>query len=390
MSFRRLRALIYKECLQLTRDPSSFFIGLVIPALLIFLIGFGMSMDVTHIPTAVVLEDSSPTARSVVSFMNESPYFSPRYVTSMQEAKQLMDERRAEAILRIPGDFSARLSEGRGKVQLITYGVDTTIANATTTYVQNGIARWQQAYLSGTAINGAPAIAGMSSSTTLSSTPPIVPGSVTVDSRQWFNDANTSTWMFIPGLIVIVMTLVGVFLTALVMAREWERGTLESLFVTPMHAAEIVFAKIIPYFGVAMIGFFICLLSARYVYEVPIEGSIILILFASVEYVLVAIGMGLTISSVLKSQFLSCQLALLVSLLPTIMLSGFIFDLRSVPTAVNVISHLMPATYYMDLLKSLFLAGNNPVIIYKNCAILAGYAVLFIGLSLLVTRKRLD
>lgn len=390
MSFRRLRALIYKECLQLTRDPSSFFIGLVIPALLIFLIGFGMSMDVTHIPTAVVLEDSSPTARSVVSFMNESPYFSPRYVTSMEEAKELMDERRAEAILRIPGDFSARLSEGRGKVQLITYGVDTTIANATTTYVQNGIARWQQSYLSGTAINGAPAVAGASSSTTLSATPPIVPGSVTVDSRQWFNDANTSTWMFIPGLIVIVMTLVGVFLTALVMAREWERGTLESLFVTPMHAAEIVFAKIIPYFGVAMIGFFICLLSARYVYEVPIEGSIILILFASVEYVLVAIGMGLTISSVLKNQFLSCQLALLVSLLPTIMLSGFIFDLRSVPTAVNVISHLMPATYYMDLLKSLFLAGNNPVIIYKNCAILAGYAVLFIGLSLLVTRKRLD
>ena len=389
MSFRRLRALIYKECLQLTRDPSSFFIGLVIPALLIFLIGFGMSMDVTHIPTAVVLEDSSPTARSVVSFMNESPYFSPRYVTSMQEAKQLMDERRAEAILRIPGDFSARLSEGRGKVQLITYGVDTTIANATTTYVQNGIARWQQSYLSGTAINGAPAIAGASSSATLSAAP-IVPGSVTVDSRQWFNDANTSTWMFIPGLIVIVMTLVGVFLTALVMAREWERGTLESLFVTPMHAAEIVFAKIIPYFGVAMIGFFICLLSARYVYEVPIEGSIILILFASIEYVLVAIGMGLTISSVLKNQFLSCQLALLVSLLPTIMLSGFIFDLRSVPTAVNIISHLMPATYYMDLLKSLFLAGNNPVIIYKNCAILAGYAVLFIGLSLLVTRKRLD
>lgn len=389
MSVHRLRALIYKECLQLTRDPSSFFIGLVIPALLIFLIGFGMSMDVTHIPTAVVLEDSSPTARSVVSFMNESPYFSPRYVTSMEEAKELMDERRAEAILRIPGDFSARLSEGRGKVQLITYGVDTTIANATTTYVQNGIARWQQSYLSGTAINGAPAVAGMSSSTTLAAAP-VVPGSVTVDSRQWFNDANTSTWMFIPGLIVIVMTLVGVFLTALVMAREWERGTLESLFVTPMHAAEIVFAKIIPYFGVAMIGFFICLLSARYVYEVPIEGSIILILFASVEYVLVAIGMGLTISSVLKNQFLSCQLALLVSLLPTIMLSGFIFDLRSVPTAVNIISHLMPATYYMDLLKSLFLAGNNPVIIYKNCAILAGYAVLFIGLSLLVTRKRLD
>lgn len=389
MSVRRLRALIYKECLQLTRDPSSFFIGLVIPALLIFLIGFGMSMDVTHIPTAVVLEDSSPIARSVVSFMNESPYFSPRYVTSMEEAKELMDERRAEAILRIPGDFSARLSEGRGKVQLITYGVDTTIANATTTYVQNGIARWQQAYLSGTAINGAPAVAGMSSSTTLAAAP-VVPGSVTVDSRQWFNDANTSTWMFIPGLIVIVMTLVGVFLTALVMAREWERGTLESLFVTPMHASEIVFAKIIPYFGVAMIGFFICLLSARYVYEVPIEGSIFLILFASVEYVLVAIGMGLTISSVLKNQFLSCQLALLVSLLPTIMLSGFIFDLRSVPTAVNVISHLMPATYYMDLLKSLFLAGNNPVIIYKNCAILAGYAVLFIGLSLLVTRKRLD
>ena len=193
--------------------------------------------------------------------------------------------------------------------------------------------------------------------------------------------------MFIPGLIVIVMTLVGVFLTSLVMAREWERGTLESLFVTPVRPLEIIAAKMIPYFCIALVGLVLCLVAAYYGYGVPMHGSLALILLSSIEYIFVAIGMGLTISSLTKNQFLACQMALVVSLLPTIMLSGFLFDLRSVPTAIAVIGHVLPATYYMELMKSLFLAGTTGPLVIKDCAILGAYAVFFVFLSLRVTKK---
>lgn len=369
-SLRRLGALISKEFRQMRRDPSSFLIGIFIPLMLILLIGSGMSLDVRRLPVAVALEDASPTAQDMLSFLNGSDYFAPQYVPSMPEAVALMDSRRADAIICIPANFTENLHRGSASVQVILYGVDTPTAAAAGTYIQGGISQW---------------LAANSYRYSSSSS-----SSVQVISRQWFNDANTSTWMFIPGLIVIVMTLVGVFLTALVMAREWERGTLESLFVTPVRPAEIILAKMLPYFCVAMLGFFLCMLAARYLYGVPIHGSLAIIMFSSVEYVFTAIGIGLTISSAVKNQFLACQLSLIIGLLPTVMLSGFIFDLRSVPAVISAAGHLLPATYYMELLKSLFLSGNNWFLIGKNCTILAAYAVLFAALSLGVTRKRLS
>ena len=368
---RRLGALIAKEFRQLLRDPSSFLIGIAIPMMLILLIGNGLSLDVKRLPVAVALEDASPTAQDMLSFLNGSEYFAPHYVTSMHEAVDLMDTRQADAIIRIPPNFTETLRRGGAAIQVVVYGVDTVTAAAAGKYIQSGISQRQAAY--------------QAAHPELSSKP----ASVRVVDRQWFNDANTSTWMFIPGLIVIVMPLVGVFLTALVMAREWERGTLESLFATPVQPLEIILAKILPYFCVAMAGFLLCMVSARYIYDVPIHGSILIILLASVEYVLVAAGMGLTISSIVKNQFLACQIALVVGLLPTVMLSGFIFDLRSVPAVISVIGHILPATYYMELLKTLFLSGNNWFMIARNCAVLAAYGAAFIMISLRVTKKRL-
>lgn len=369
-SLRRFRALITKECRQMFRDSSSFLIGILIPIMLILLIGSGMSLDVKKLPVAVALEDPSPTAQDMLSFLNGSEYFVPQYVTSMPEAVALMDSRQADAIICIPPNFTEQLHRHNAVIQVILYGVDTTTATTASTYIQSGISQWQ-------ATNGQ---WYLSSSAT----------SIQVIPRQWFNDANTSTWMFIPGLIVIVMTLVGVFLTALVMAREWEQGTLESIFVTPVQPLEIIFAKMIPYFGIAMAGFSLCMLAARYLYGVPIHGSLFFIIFSSVEYIFIAIGMGLTISSVVKNQFLASQLSLIIGLLPTVMLSGFIFDLRSVPVGISIVGHILPATYYMELLKTLFLSGNNWFLISKNCTILAVYAVVLVGLSLYVTPKRLS
>lgn len=370
MNISRLRALILKEFKQMTRDPSSFLIGIIIPLMLIFLIGHGLSMDVKNISVAVVLEDTSPTARDTVSFLDGSPYFIPRYETSMQDAEKLMSKRKVDVILYIPPVFTSRLYRGRAPVQVILYGVDTTIANAADTYIQQGLQDWETAHAADF-IRSAPSGKGR----------------ITTVTRQWFNDANTSSWMFIPGLIVLVMTIVGMFLTSLVMSREWERGTLESLFVTPVRPLEIILAKTIPYFCVAVAGLCLSLLTSRYVYEVPLHGELFLILLASMEYILAAIGMGLTISSVVKSQFLAAQLSLIFSMLPTVMLSGFIFDLRSVPAAIGYIGHILPATYYMELLKSLFLTGTNWPLILKNCTVLAGYVILFLLLTLKVTKK---
>ncbi len=213
-------------------------------------------------------------------------------------------------------------------------------------------------------------------------------GSVTLVERMWFNSANTSTWYLVPGLIVLIMTLVGAFLTAMVMAREWERGTLEALFVSPVRPTEILLAKIIPYFLVGMLGLGMCLVAARFLFQVPMFGSFLIVLGSSMLYMLVALGIGLVISSSMKNQFLASQIALITSFMPALMLSGFLFDLRNVPTVIYLVGQLLPATYFMELIRTLFLAGNVWPLILKNSAILVAYAVLLLGLARFVTRKK--
>ena len=367
---RRLRALVHKEFLQLGRDRSSLLLGVVLPLLLILLIGYGISLDVKNVPTAVVLEDASPTARDAVSFLDGSPYFSPRYVTSMKEAERLLKSRDVDVILRLPPDFSRRLAQGDAKAQAVLYGVNTTTAMSAQAYLEAGFA----------------ALAAQESAV-LAQEPA---GQAAVESRLWFNDANTSSWFFIPGLIMLIMTIVGVFLTAVVMAREWERGTFESLFVTPVRAAELILAKMIPYFCVAMAGMGLCLIAGRFLYELPMRGSLLLILGVSMLYLVVALGIGLTISAVTKNQFVACQIALLVSFMPSLMLSGFMFDPHSQPVVIRAISRLFPTTYYLELLKSLFLAGNNWPLLIKNSLLLTIYAVFFLALAGKITRKKVE
>ena len=367
---RRLRALVHKEFLQLGRDRSSLLLGVVLPLLLILLIGYGISLDVKNVPTAVVLEDASPTARDAVSFLDGSPYFSPRYVTSMKEAERLLKSRDVDVILRLPPDFSRRLAQWNAKAQAVLYGVNTTTAMSAQAYLEAGFA----------------ALAAQESAV-LAQEPA---GQAAVESRLWFNDANTSSWFFIPGLIMLIMTIVGVFLTAVVMAREWERGTFESLFVTPVRAAELILAKMIPYFCVAMAGMGLCLIAGRFLYELPMRGSLLLILGVSMLYLVVALGIGLTISAVTKNQFVACQIALLVSFMPSLMLSGFMFDPHSQPVVIRAISRLFPTTYYLELLKSLFLAGNNWPLLIKNSLLLTIYAVFFLALAGKITRKKVE
>jgi ABC-2 type transport system permease protein len=372
----RLVSLTRKEFRQLLRDRSNLAIGILLPMVLILIFGYGMSLDVKNAPVAVVMEDASPTAHEAIAGLQLSPTIAPILLGSMHDAEELMRERKVDGIVRIPSDFSRSLAAGNARVQLIVHGADAGRASIILAYVSGALAQY------------AVRQADRMGSGTGADAPPV--GSVTVEQRMWFNAANTSTWYLVPGLIVLIMTLVGAFLTALVMAREWERGTLEALFVTPVRPVEILLAKIIPYFAVGMLGLALCLLAARFLFAVPMYGSLFVVVFSSMLYLIVAVSLGLVISSVTRNQFLASQIALIATFMPSMMLSDFLFDLRNVPTAVRVIGHVLPATYFMDLIKTLFLAGDVWPLIWRNCAILLCYAVGLLLVARAVTRKSLD
>jgi len=367
---RRVTALVRKETLQLFRDPSSIAIGLVMPVLLILLFGFALSLDVKNVPVAVVLEAPSPAAADLAAGFTLSPYFDAQLMTSMPQARNLMLQQKVDGIVRIRPNFARQLNVDNGEVQVIVYGTDANRARIIGAYAEGAIAQWE----------ARAAAEGQQ----------MLTGGAVVQSRLWFNEADDSHYFLVPGLIVLIMTLIGALLTALVMAREWERGTLEALFVTPVRAGEIVLSKMIPYFLLGMVGLGLCILAAQFLFGVPLRGSVAVLIGVSVLYLLVALAIGLLISSLTKSQFVSSTVTLLVTFLPALFLSGFLFDLHSMPTAIRVLSYILPARYYVTLLQTVFLAGDTWNVILLNAGILAIMAIVLLALTRAVAKKRLQ
>jgi ABC-2 type transport system permease protein len=366
---RRVWSLVRKESRQIVRDSSSIAIGIVLPVLLILLFGYGLSLDVTDSPVAVVLEDISPESTELAAAFQLSPSFQARLMTSMPMAERLMLARKVDAIIRIRPDFGRQVKQGSAEVQILVHGTDANRARILQGYAQGAIAHW----------TAERAIEAQS----------VVLGPVTVRDRLWFNEANESRYFLVPGLIVLIMTLIGALLTALVMAREWERGTLEALFVTPVRVGEILLGKTIPYFLLGLVGLALCIITARYLFHVPLRGSLVVLIGASMLYLLVALGIGLLISSAAKNQFFASQITILATFLPAVMMSGFLFDLRSMPAAVRAISYILPARYFVALLQTVFLAGNVWNVISLNGLVLAGMAALLLAAARLETRKQL-
>lgn len=366
---RRVAALVRKETYQLFRDPSSIAIGLFMPAMLILLFGYALSLDVKNVPVAVVLEVPSPTSTELAADFLLSPYFAARLLTSMPRAQQLLLAQDIDGIVRIRSDFARRLSAGDGEVQILVNGSDANRARIIEAYAQGAVA----VFLAQRTAQGLPVAAG----------------GATVQSRMWFNEADDSHYFLVPGLIVLIMTLIGALLTALVMAREWERGTLEALFVTPVRAGEIVLAKMIPYFALGMVGLVLCIVAAKFLFEVPFRGSVLILIAVSMLYLMVALAIGLLISSITRNQFVASMATLIITFLPAVFLSGFLFDIRSMPAAIRILSYILPARYYVDLLQTLFLAGNIWGIVVPDSLILAAMAVLLLALARRVTTKRL-
>ena len=368
--FSRVLALVVKEGRQIIRDPSSIILGIVMPVMLIVLFGYALSLDVKDVPIALVIEDNSADAQEVAAGFLLSPYFQTHVTPSMTVAEQAMLAHDIEGIVRIPANFSRDAAGGAGAVQIVVQGTDANTARIIQGYAQSAISQaLVRRAAEGDLVTG------------------VAP--VTVQARVWFNEANDSHYFLVPGLIVLIMTLIGAFLTALVMAREWERGTLEAIFVTPVKAGEVLLGKIIPYFVMGMIGLALCVGAAELLFQVPLRGSLLVLTFVSSLYLLVSLGIGLFVSSATRSQFIASQIALLATFLPAMLLSGFLFDIRSMPVFLQYLTLILPARYFVTLLQTIFLAGDIWSVILPNTAVLVLMAVILIAAARAATRKKL-
>jgi ABC-2 type transport system permease protein len=369
-SLRRLRGLLRKEFLQVGRDPSSIAIAFLLPAVLLLLFGYGVSLDARNVPVALVVEQPSDATASFTARFRQSPYFRPQDFATIQQADRAMAARQVQGIVWLRSDFARQLQPGEAPIGVIVNGVDANDARIIEGYLQQIWAGW---------------IAARAQARGLPSPVPVL-----VEPRVWFNPAISSRDYLVPGLIAIIMSLTGALLTAMVIAREWERGTMEALMVTRVSIREILLGKLVPYFVLGMGGMAASVAMAVCLFGVPLRGSVLLLAVGSGLFLLAALGIGLLISSVAKSQFVAGQIAIITTFLPAFILSGFIFDIGSMPAPIQFITRIVAARYFVAILQTIFLAGNVWAVLLPNLAALTIMAVIFLGGAWLMTRKRLD
>ncbi len=375
MNLRRLGGFSRKEWRQMLRDPSSIVVAFVLPAALLFLFGFGVSLDLRDVPVAVVVEQPTPESTGFFHAMAASKYVTPIAVADRRMAEEALRNRQVLGIIVIGDDFSRRILSGQATpAQLIVDGTDANSARLVEGYVQGVWNTWIAQFASERLGSGAVRDAAP----------------VDLRARVWFNPAVNSRHFLVPGLIAIIMTLIGALLTALVVAREWERGTMEALLTTRLTRGEFLMGKTAPYFLLGMGGMAAAVMLSVTIFGVPFRGSVWVLVLCSAAFMLVMLGIGLLISTVTRNQFVASIAALLVTMLPATMLSGFLFDIASMPGWVQVITHVVAARYFVAILQTLFLAGDIWAVIGPNLLALCAMASLFVGLTVWRTRRRLE
>jgi ABC-2 type transport system permease protein len=367
----RLKALVRKEFLQIVRDPSSIAIAFVMPIFLLVLFGYGVSLDADHVPVALVAEQPSADTADFFASLEGSHYFAPQRMLNLAEADQALREGRVDAIVHLRANFAERLRRPDGApIQVIVNGVDANTARLAQGYVEGAWGNW---------LNHHAANLGQELATP-----------VQMEQRVWFNSELKSRNYLVPGLVAIIMTLIGALLTALVMAREWERGTMEALLVTPASMTEILLGKLIAYFVLGTGGMLLTVGLAVGLFEVPLRGSFWLLWACASLFLLAALGMGLTISTLARNQFVAGQVAIITTFLPAFLLSGFIFDIDSMPAPVQFITHIVVARYFVAIVQTLFLAGDVWAVVLPNALALLVMALIFLGITWRRSRKRLE
>ena len=366
---RRLLALVVKESHQALRDPSTLLIAFVLPLVLLLLFAYAVSLDAKGVRIGVVLETPSAAAQDLAAAFAGTRFLDARFVHDRREVAEQLVSGSLRGYVVIPQDFEQRLSR-RGSeplVQIITDGSYPNTANYVENYARGVVQSWR---------------AGLDVA---------VPAqAIQLEPRYWFNPELESRRALIPGAIAIVMTIIGTMLTAMVVAREWERGTMEAVLSTPASVAEILIGKLLPYFVLGMAATLGATALAVFVFGVPMRGSLPALLLLSAVFMVPALGQGLLISSLARNQFLAAQIALFTGFLPAFMLSGFLYEIDAMPVPIRVITHLVPARYFVDSLKTVFLAGDIWAVFLPNLAAMAAIGALFFTIAKRATRKNLE
>lgn len=372
VSTRRLRALCIKEARQILRDPSSGIVAFLLPMVLLVIFGYGINLDSSGIRLGVLDEDGGPAALSFVQELSGSPYFEVVPSRDRHDLDRRLEEGDIRGMVALPADFSRKLARGAetAPVQVITDGAEPNTANFVSAYVAGVWSQWQ---LNRARDRGQ------------STTPP-----VEFQLRQWFNPAAISRHYLIPGSITIIMTVIGAMLTSLVIAREWERGTMEALLASPVTKTELILSKLLPYYVLGMISMSVVTLSAVFLMGVPFHGSVLVLFLVTTMFLLSVLGVGLLISTKLKSQFNSAQTSLNVAFLPAVMLSGAFFEIASMPAPIRAVTYLLPPRYFVSSLQTIFLAGDVWSVLRPDLIFLTCTSVLFLVLLARSTQRRLD
>ncbi len=376
MSGRRIVAMMRKEALQIVRDPRSLLIILVIPLVQLFIFGYAVNLDVKHIPLCVYDRDGSQTSQDLLKHFQATEYFRiVRVAANYREVVSSIDQGICTVAVILPPRFADHVrSNGLATVQVLLDASDNNTASIGMAYAQSIIQSysaeiqvdWQRRHGLG----------------------PSVPA-ITFQPRTWFNENLESMANFIPGVVALVMAVVGAFLTSLTIAREWERGTMEQLISTPIGKLEIQIGKLFPYFVIGIADTAVCGGTAFWWFGVPFRGSWLVFFGCSMLFLTVVLSLGYFISVTAKSQLGACQVAILATFLPTFLLSGFIFPIDQMPIVVQWIAAVLPARYYVSILRDVFLKGTEVHLMAGEIAALGIIATMLVVLATRSLKKRL-
>ncbi|MCF6153945.1 MAG: ABC transporter permease [Candidatus Brocadia sp.] len=376
MKLFRISAIVRKEFIHIVRDPRSLGMAIAIPMLLLVLFGYALTLDVDEVPMVVWDQSESQVSREFISRFEGSHYFSLKgYARNYQELEQAIDSGRAFVSLIIPTDFARRIESGRlVPVQLIVDGSDSNTATIAIGYV-DAVA---QTYSQDVAIREIQRIGGR----TLH--PP-----VDIQTRAWFNADMESKNYIIPGLIAVIMMVIAALLTSLTVAREWERGTMEQLISTPVKSQELILGKLIPYFAIGMFDVLLAVLMGEYLFNVPLRGNVCLLFGMAAVFLAGALSLGMAISILTKSQLLASQLAMVLTFLPSFLLSDFMYAVSNMPKAIQIITYAIPARYFVTILKGIYLKGVGLEILALEAGLLTIFGVAMMVLANVKFKKRL-
>ena len=354
-------ALIKKEFLQIIRDFSSILIAFVLPLIILFLYCYGINLDTLKVTLGIKNDDINPKISTLINAFNHSNYIRVSYYNNKNQAYNDIKNSKLKALITFPNDFTTNLLKGQSATAyLITDGSETNLANYSQNYSIQIINDWLN-----------------KSDFRYNLKKPLV----TAENRYWFNQDVNSHYFILPGSLAVTMNLIGILLTALVISREWERGTLEQLFSTKITKLNFVIGKYVPYFTLGMLSFVFNVFLCIFVFKIPFRGNLFVLFFVGGLYLFTCLGVGLTISSYYKEQFSSSQMALSFGMLPALLLSGLIYPISSMPKIFQFLTMILPPRYFIIFIQSEFMAGSIPKIILINSLFLS---ILGLGLFFLV------